>query len=394
MTDDAGRAGLLRQRGGGTRVTYLELFFDLVYVFAVTQLAHLLLSDLSWAGAGRTGLLLAAVWWAWVDTAWLTNWFDPRGRPVRFVMLTAMLASLVMSSALPEAYRGRALAFAIAYAVMHVGRSLFVILAAPRDQAALRANFQRILAWRGASAVLWIAGAVPAGPARTALWCAAVVLDFVAPAVGFSVPGLGRTPTSQWNIAGGHLAERCQLFVIIALGEGILLIGATFADLPITVLRSAAFVTLFLGAVALWWIYFDRTADFGSAVIGASEDPGRLGRSAYTYFHLPMIAGIVLSAVGDETVVAHPDHELGWTRATLALGGPALFLAGHALYKWSLTNRVPVSRSVAAAALVALVPLARYTPPVAAELVPVAVIAVVAALDAAHASRNLTTAGA
>ena len=382
---------MLRRRGGDTRVTYLELFFDLVYVLAVTQLAHLLLSDLTWAGAGRTGLLLAAVWWAWVDTAWLTNWFDPGGRPVRFMLLSAMLASLVMSAAIPEAYRNRALAFALAYAAMHIGRSLFVLAVAPRRERALHANFQRILVWRGVSAVLWIAGAVPGGAAQTALWCVAVLLDFLAPAIGFYVPGLGRTLTSEWRIAGGHLAERCQLFVIIALGEGILLIGATFADLPVTPLRSAAFVTVFLGAVALWWIYFDRTADLGSAVIGASDDPGRLGRSAYTYFHLPMIAGIVLSAVGDETVIAHPGHDLGWTRAVLVLGGPALFLAGHALYKWSLTGHVPGSRAVAAAVLVALAPLARHAPPVAVELLPVAVIAVVATLDAVRASRNIAT---
>jgi low temperature requirement protein LtrA len=396
VTDDAGGVGLLRQRGGGTRVTYLELFFDLVYVFAVTQLAHLLLSNVSWAGAARTGLLLAAVWWAWIDTAWVTNWFDPGGRPVRLMLLTAMLASLVMSAAVPGAYGKRALAFAIAYAAMQVGRPLFVILAAPRREAVLRRNFDRILVWRGISAALWIAGAVlaveaGAGDARTALWCVAVAVDFTGPAAGFYLPGWGSSPTNEWNIAGGHLAERCQLFVIIALGEGILLTGASVTDMSATVQRSAAFVVAFVGAVALWWIYFDRIADFGAAVIGSSDDPGRLGRSAYTYFHLPMVAGIVLSAVADELVIAHPGGDLGWTGAVLTLGGPALFLAGHALFKWSLTRRVPASRLAAAGALVALVPLARYLPPVAAALLPVAAIAVVAALDAVHASRNIVT---
>jgi low temperature requirement protein LtrA len=392
VTHDEGRAGLLRQRGAGTRVTYLELFFDLVYVLAVTQLAHLLLTDVTWAGAARTGLLLAAVWWAWIDTAWVTNWFDPGGRPVRLMLLTAMLASLVMSAAIPAAYRDRALAFAVAYAALQVGRPLFVIFAAPRDETALRRNFYRILVWRGVAAALWIGGAeLAGGGGRTALWGAAVAVDFIGPAAGFYVPGRGRSPTNEWNIAGGHLAERCQLFVIIALGEGILLIGATLGDLAATPLRSAAFVAVFLGAVALWWIYFDRSADFGTAVIGSSTDPGRLGRSAYTYFHLPMVAGIVLAAVADELIVAHPAGVLGWPRAVLALGGPALFLAGHALFKWSLTGKVPASRVVAAAALVALVPLARYAPPVAAGLVPVAAIAAVATLDALHLRRNIVT---
>jgi low temperature requirement protein LtrA len=379
---------LLRRRdGGGTRVTPLELFFDLVYVFAVTQLAHLLLEDLTWAGAARTGLLLAAVWWAWIDTAWVTNWFDPGGRPVRLMLLTAMLASLVMSAALPAAYRDRALPFAIAYTVLQVGRPLFVIAAAPRAEAALRRNFTRGVAWRAVSVAFWIGGAALPSGTRTALWCAAVALDFAAPAAGFYLPGMGRSPTGEWNIAGGHLAERCQLFVLIALGEGILLTGATFAGLPVTAARSAVFVAVFLGAVALWWIYFG-TADFGAMVIGASPDPGRLGRSAYTYFHIPMVAGIVVAAVADELLVAHPGRELGWTPAVLALGGPALFLAGHALFKGSLSGSVPVSRIVAAGALVALVPLARYAPPVTAELLPVAAIAVVATLDAVHMARN------
>jgi low temperature requirement protein LtrA len=170
--------------------------------------------------------------------------------------------------------------------------------------------------------------------------------------------------------------------VIIALGEGILLTGATLSDLATTVLRSAAFLATFLGAVALWWIYFDRTADFGSAVIGSSRDPGRLGRSAYTYFHVPIVAGIVLSAVGDERVMRHPAGRLGWTGALVALGGTATFLAGHALYKRALSGQVPVSRFAGAAVLVALVPLARLVPPVAAEPVPVVIIAVIATLDA------------
>jgi low temperature requirement protein LtrA len=221
------------------------------------------------------------------------------------------------------------------------------------------------------------------------LWCAAVAVDSIAPAASFALPWLGRTPTAEWNIAGGHLAERCQLFVIIALGEGILLTGATLSDLAATVLRSASFVTTFLGAVALWWIYYDRTADLGSAVIGSAQDPGRLGRSAYTYFHLPIVGGIVLSAVADERVIAHPGGHLGWTGALVALGGTATFLAGHGLYKRTLSSHVPVSRFVGAAVLVALVPLARSVPPVTAELVPVTVIAVIAALDATrHDQKN------
>jgi low temperature requirement protein LtrA len=391
VTPEAERASLLRAPDGrGQRVTAMELFFDLVYVFAVTQLSHLLLDHLSVRGAGQTLLLLLAVWWAWVYTTWFTNWFDPDRRAVRLLLVGTMLASLLRSAALPAAFGERGLYFAAAFVAMQVGRSLFAV-AALREYPALRRNFQRILAWSAASGVLWLAGGVADGAAQEALWLAAVAVDYAAPVAGFCTPGLGRSRTTDWNITGAHLAERCQLFVIIALGESIVVTGATFGGLPLAADTVAAFVVAFLGSVALWWVYFDRSAEDSSETMARAADPGRLGRSAYTYFHLPMIAGIIVTAVGDELSIAHPSGETSLATLAAVLGGPALFLAGHALFKWAVFDRLAVSRLVALVALAGLVSLSVVVPPLVLAAAAMLVVALVAAWDA-HAYRSLAPA--
>ncbi len=325
--------GLLREEGERNhRVTSMELFFDLVYVFAVTQLSHLLLDHLDLRGALQTGLLLLAVWWAWVYTAWATNWFDPNQRPVRVMMIGVMVASLIMSAVIPEAFTERGLLFAGAYVAMQIGRTSFVIWGmGPRPP--LRRNFQRILVWHVGSGILWIAGGLVSGTTRELLWLGAVAVDLAGPVSGFYTPGLGKSSSHDWNISGEHIAERCQLFLIIALGESILVTGATFGELDITPETVAGFVVAFLGSVALWWVYFDRSAGAAAEAVAQSDDPGALGRSAYTYLHLPMVAGIIVTAVGDELAIAHPlGHATPEVVATV-LGGPALFLAGHLLFK-------------------------------------------------------------
>ncbi|MGA8113044.1 MAG: low temperature requirement protein A [Actinocatenispora sp.] len=369
---------LLRARGDAEpRVTTMELFFDLVYVFAVTQLSHLLLEHLDVRGVVDTFLLLFAVWWAWMYTSWATNWFDPNRRPVRLMLVGVMLASLIMSAMLPEAFGERGLAFAAAYVVIQVGRTIWIV-AALRGERVLRRNFQRILAWCVASGVLWIAGGLGSAPARELLWFAAVVVDYTAPAAGFRTPGLGRSQTGDWDITGGHLAERCQLFVIIALGESVLVTGAVFSRHPFTVGTVAAFVVAFLGSVALWWIYFDRHAEDSSNAITRSRDPGRLGRSAFTYSHLPIVAGIIVAAVGDELTIAHPGGDAGAAVTAAVLGGPALFLAGHALFKRAVFGVLSTSRLVAIGALVVMTPLGLVAPPLLLSVLATAVVAGVA----------------
>jgi low temperature requirement protein LtrA len=321
------------------------------------------------------------VWFAWVYNAWFTNWFDPDRRPVRLVLLGVMLASLLMSASLPEAFGERGLVFAAAYVTMQVGRTVFVIAALGEDPG-LRRNFQRILSWLLASGLLWLAGGLAQGTAREALWLAAVVADFTAPACGFYTPGLGRSRTTDWTITGGHMAERCQLFVIIALGESLLVTGTTFGELPLSAVTVAALVVAFAGSVALWWVYFDRSAEDAGEVIARSADPGRLGRSAYTYCHIPMVAGIIVAAVGDELMLAHPGGHAGAATAATVLGGPALFLAGHGAFKRMVFGRVSVPRLLAVLALGGLWPLSPVLSPLLLAAAATLVVAAVAAADA------------
>ena len=380
----AGTAAALRRPRGrsGGGVTNTELFFDLVYVFAITQLARLLLAQLNWRGAGQTAVLLLAVWWAWIYTAWITNWFHPDHRVVRALLLATMLLSLVMSVALPAAFGSRGLVFAAAYVVMQTGRGVFAV-AALRGEPGLRRNFQRIAAWSAVSGVLWLTGGLAAGTARGSIWLCAVVFEYSAPAAGFYTPGLGRSLTRDWTIEGGHLAERCQLFIMIALGESIVDTGVAASSPQLTFSPAviSALVLAFLSSVALWWVYFDRSASASSQTITSAADPGRLGRSAYTYFHLPMVAGIIVAAVGDELAIEHPGGGARLAVSAVILGGPALYLAGHALFKRAVFGTVSVPRITAVALLAALIPAGTLVTPLALLMAATLIVAAVAGSD-------------
>jgi len=333
----------------------VELFFDLVFVFAITQLSHTLLGDMTPRSALQVGLLLLGVWWVWIYTSWVTNWLDPERVPVRASLFVLMLAGLVLSASLPQAFAEKGLAFASAYAFMQVGRTLFFLWAVRGERVSMVRNFQRILVWLSLSAAFWIAGGLAEGDARLGLWAAALAIEFVSPALLFFVPGLGRSSVADWDVDGPHLAERCALFIIIALGESLLVSGATFAKAPWSVATVAAFIAAFGGAVAMWWLYFDKGEHAGVHHITNAADPGRHARVAYTYLHLPIVAGIIVSAVGDELVLAHPDHA---TNAGIAamLGGPALYLLGVGGFKWVSHDRPlpPLSHLVGLALLAAL----------------------------------------
>src|ERR687893_319233 len=325
--------GLLRARDGEEqRATPLELFFDLVYVFAITQLSHLLLDHLTIGGALETLFLLLAVWWAWVATTWVANWFDPDRLPVRLMLVGVMLASLVMSVAIPEAFGEGGLMFALAYVAIQVGRTVFVVIVLYKSLGRsdpLSRNFQRIFFWLLASGVLWIIGGLLEGEARYVLWVLALAVEYISPVVGFYTPGLGRSTTETWRtVEGGHAAERCQLFVILALGESILVTGTTFGEIEASTATVSAFVVAFLGSVALWWLYFARSAEAAREIISSSEDPGRLGRSAYTFFHLPMVAGLIAVAADDGVTVAHPGERATAALVALTLGERRCSLPG------------------------------------------------------------------
>lgn len=384
MSDTTAARSLLRVRTAGAHspVTFVELFFDLVFVFAITQLSHTLLEHLTPMGVLHAVLMLMAVWWVWIYTSWVTNWLDPQRTPVRLMLFTLMLAGLVLSTSLPKAFGAKGLHFAAAYAFMQVGRCLFMLWALHGRHDRNFRNFQRITAWLAVSAVFWLAGGIAGGEVRLALWVIALAIEYLSPSLGFWTPGLGRSKTSDWDIDGGHMAERCGLFMIIALGESILVTGATFATLAWTLASVAAFAVAFVGSVAMWWIYFNIGAERASRHIAASADPGRLGRLAYTYVHILIVAGIIITAVADELVLAHPLGHAGAKTVAAVLGGPALFLAGNIFFKLCAAGRPPLSHLAGLVLLAALIPAAAELPPVALAAAATAVLIVVGVWEA------------
>jgi low temperature requirement protein LtrA len=344
---------------GEQRATFFELFFDLVYVFAVTQVSHHLLDDISWVAAAETTFMLVALYWAWNYTTWMTNWFDPDTVPIRLVLVFVMAASLLMAVAIPEGFGEYALLFACGYSGLQIGRNAFVVAVTPRGR--FNQNFRQILAWSLIPAPLWVAGGIVDDEAlRWVLWLTALGIDLAGPVAAYWLPGAGTTPMSQWHIEGAHFGERFQLFVIIALGESIVLAGATASDVGLSVDVVAALLLALLSSTALWWLYFGQAA---GAVLerlrgATAEERGQIGRDVYTYLHLPIVAGIVLVAVGDELVIAHPTDDLRDGGALVALGGPALFLAGLMACAARIGQTQSVPRAVAIVALLAAVPLA------------------------------------
>jgi low temperature requirement protein LtrA len=364
-----------------SRVTYVELFFDLVFVFAVTQISHTLLAHFTLLGALQVTLLFLAVWWVWVFTSWITNWLNPEKTPVRLLLFAMMLGGLVLSTSIPAAFEARGLWFAIAYAAMQVGKTIFLWLSTPPSRPRTRMNAIRIAAWLSVSAIFWIAGGVMEGQSRLVLWAIALVIEYISPAVRFWIPRYGASSVADWMIEGGHMAERCALFIIIALGESIVVIGATFAELTWTTENVLAFVAAFVGSLAMWWIYFHIGAEAGSEQLSKSSEPGRLARLAYTYLHMPIVAGIIVSAVADELVLKHPSGHSDLKTVLSAIGGPVLFLFGTVLFKYSFRGFLQLSHGVGIIALCVLAWFASDLSPLALSILTATIMIVVAAWE-------------
>ena len=329
------RKSLLRNHGGGhAAVSNLELFFDLIFVFAVTQLSHFQLAHLSLLGAFKTLILFGAVWWAWMYTTWATNWIDPDRAANRLVLGAVMLASMVMSAAIPDAFGAGGLAFAVAYVVIQIFRSAYCAWAMERENVGGGLNMRRVTVWFSASAVLWLGGAlIDDVNQRIGLWLLALVIEYSGPFAFFRVPGMGRSDLSDWIISGSHMSERCGLFIIIALGEGLIITGATYAGASAQPGLDLALLNAFLGSFAMWWLYFDMGARRGLRHIENHRAPGLIARQAFTYWHIPIVAGIILLAVGDELVLAHPLEPVHGDFVAVVTGGTLLFIAGLAGFK-------------------------------------------------------------
>jgi low temperature requirement protein LtrA len=364
------------------RVTYVELFFDLVFVFAITQISHFLLAHFTPLGGLQSLILMLAVWWVWVYTSWITNWLDPEQTAVRLMLFGLMIAGLLLSTSIPKAFESRGLAFALAFAAMQVGRTAFFTIVLPASEAGLRTAFLRILVWLSVSGVFWITGGLADGQARLGLWLVALLIEYFGPLARFWVPRLGASTTLDWNVEGVHMAERCALFIIIALGESIVVTGATFSEIAWSVTTLTAFAVALIGSIAMWWIYFHVGVHLGSDRISHSSDPGRLARNAYTYLHLPIVAGIVVTAVGDEVLLAHPEGHADHKAILSMIGGPLLFLIGVLLFKQSVRGRWQLSHLAGIAALLALAPVAHWLSPLWLAAITTAILLVVGAWEA------------
>ncbi len=380
-----------REAGVEQHATTLELFYDLVFVFAVTQVSHLLLGHLTWEGAGQAAMVLLVVWWSWNYTTWVTNELDPESIVVRLLLIALMLASLLMAIAIPEAFGDRALLFAGSYVAIQVGRHLFLTFVAADPGTIERLRAGRILTWFVAAGALWIAGAVADGPARTALWLVALAIDYGGPLVTFWVPVRGPMAThTWWEVGSEHFAERFQLFIIIALGESIVITGATTADLDLTFARVTAFGLAFIATAALWWLYFNLVANIAQRRLAEAENRTLLARDAYTYLHVVIVAGILLSAVGDEIVIAHPTDELSGAEVIAVVCGPALYLLAHVALRLRVAGTISPRRLGGAVACLAIGAIGTFAPGLVVGALLLAVLVGVIAGDqiAAHRRRR------
>ena len=380
MAGDDQRGALFRPRVANqhSRVTYAELFFDLVFAYAVTQISHTLLGRFTALGTLQATLLFLSVWWLWVYTAWITNWLDPEKTPVRLLLFALMLGGLVLSTSIPKAFESRGLWFALAYSVMQVGRTIFLLASTASGQSMARLNAVRILVWLAVSGIFWIAGGLADGQSRLMLWAVALGIEYLSPAVRFWIPKYGASSVADWVVEGGHMAERCAGFIIIALGESIVVTGATFADLTWTTENVIAFVAALLGSIAMWWIYFHKGAEAGSEQISRSSEPGRQARLAYTYLHMPIVAGIIVSAVADDLVLTHPNGHSDYKTILSAIGGPLLFLVGTILFKQTFRGFLQLSHGAGIIALGVLYWFAGEFSPLVLSCLTTAILLVVA----------------
>jgi low temperature requirement protein LtrA len=356
------------------RVTPLELFFDLVFVLALTQCTALMAADPTWRGLGKGVLVLAVLWWSWVGYAWLTSVVDPEEGSIRIAMFAAMAALLVAALCVPEAFGDSAFLFACAYGVVRAAH-IALFLVAARDDPALRAS---VVGLAGSSALgvgLLIAASFADGPAQGTLWLVALALDMGGPYL-FGAEG--------WRLVPSHFAERHGLILIIALGESIVAIGVgAEAGVDAGVVLAA---TLGIGvAAAVWWLYFDVIAllsEHHLATIPPGRERNELARDAYSYLHFPMIAGVVLAALGLKKTIADVWEPLDLVPATALLGGTAIYLLAHVAFRLRHAHTVNKHRLVSALVVLPLIPAAVEIPAAATLALVFAVLAVLIGLEA------------
>jgi len=346
-------------------VTPLELYFDLVFVFAFTQVTTVLSNNPTWSGLGHGLLILTALWWAWAAYAWLTNTVDPGVGAVWGALLVAMAAMFVAALAVPDAFGRHGVAFGVAFLIVTVMHLTLYALAARGDRDLLTAIL-RIAPWPLTGAALILAAGFVDGEAKALLWLAAIVIGFFGPLL---------TGVSGWRVQPAHFVERHGLIVIIAIGESLVAIGLGERRVGLTTGVTVAAVLGFVVATSFWLAYFDFFPIRGQQLLSDRTGVQRtaLARDIYTYLHLPMVTGIVLFAFSMKTTLAHVGDELDAIPAVGLCGGPALYLLAYVALRVRITRTVSRGRLVAALACVALIPVAMSVP----ALVALALVAAV-----------------
>jgi low temperature requirement protein LtrA len=365
------------------QVTPLELFFDLAFVFAFTQVTRLLVDDPTWGGVLRGMLVLAALWWAWSGYAWLTSTIDVDDGGVRLVMLASLATMLGVALAVPGAFGDDALLFACAFLVVRI-LHLVLYASVGRDDRDLLGSLLRLAPTELLGASLLVAASFVEGDARVAVWLVALAVDYLGPIV----MGLG----TGWRIAPEHFAERHGLIVLIALGESVIAIGVgTGLELVAKVLLAALLGVVVIAA--LWWLYFDVAAIFGRRRLVQAQGVAqvRLALDAYSYLHLPLVAGIVLFAFGLEETLHHVGEPLDAVHAVALCGGVALYLLGHVAFLVRTTHRIFRRRTIGGVVSLALIPAALTLPAMAALALVSATCSFVVAYEAiAHREHRIT----
>lgn len=348
-TTTSGRLGPVR-RDDEARVKPLELFFDLIFVLAITQVTALIADQPTWQGLAKGVLVMALLWWTWVGYAWLTSVVDPEEGAVRFAMFAAMGALIIVALCVPEAFDDRALLFALAYGGVRFAH-IWLFWLASRDDPALRASVNGLAVSTAIGVGLIVGASFLDAELQGAVWAVALLIDYGGPLL-FGVEG--------WTIAPGHYAERHGLILIIALGESIVAIGVGAEGIAVDAGEVLAAVGGVAIASALWWLYFDVVALVAERRLSNAK-PGRernsIARDSYSYLHLPMVIGIVLCALGLKKTIEHVEDPLKVIGAIGLLGGPALYLLAHVAFRWRNVHRFSTQRVVIAAVLLALIPL-------------------------------------
>lgn len=344
MSDDTSSEGavtfLRGDNEGAEKVTYVELFFDLVFAFAITQISGVLGDELSLLSLLEGAVVTFAVWWVWVYTAWATNWLNPDRRLVLWFLLVLTAIGLIISEAIPSAFTDRGATFAIAYLIYGFTRTIGVIIATRHAAPAIAGGQARILLWSCVSGAFWVTGILLEDPwLRLSAWAVAIGIEYAGPSVLFWIPGAGRSNWTAWKIRGGHFSERAALFIIIVLGESILVIGRGLTihepNVPEIIAASSAFIS----AVAMWFLYFAHGQDRGREYIAERDTSGPTARISYTYLHVVIVLGLVLSTHGAELALDNPDERSDIFLQGLIFAGTAIYLIGLLSFKVSIGVR-------------------------------------------------------